>query len=169
MRQHSIRFRQLPGLWLLLVSLLLAGCAIKLAPEFDPDIVEGLTSANEEAMTLFASISGGASKESFAEYEPSYNQLIGQFDALRLEAQARPDPSTPSLIDVVSEQLPALDEIAKLETPTPEILENIVTTLTQMRDDHQNDGLKVGAVTLFKASFETKMDQALTYEKALER
>jgi len=169
MGQYQLHLRQRVAFWVVCISLVLAGCAIKLAPEFDPDIVEGLTSANEEAMTLFASVSAGADQGTFAEYETSYNQLIGKFDALRLEAQARPDPSTPSLINVVSEQLPAADDIAQLETPTPEILANIVATLTQMRDDHQAKGLTAGAVTLFKESFETKMDQALTYEKALER
>ena len=88
---------------------------------------------------------------------------------MRLQAQTRLDPSTPRAANVVSEKLPKLEDIIKLETPTPEILENIVSTLTQMRGDHKNKGLTAGAVTLFKESYGTKIDQALTYEKALKR
>jgi hypothetical protein len=45
--------------WVIVAVIMLGGCAVKLAPDFDRTIVDGLTQANENAMTLFASVSSG--------------------------------------------------------------------------------------------------------------
>ena len=155
------------SVWLFLVGLVLTGCTIKLAPDFDPAIVDGLTSANQQALTFFASVANGSPKSEFGQHEQTYNQLIGKFDALRLQAQARPEPPPPRLFNFISKKLP--EDIKKLTSPTPDNLKNIVKKLTDMKNDHKNKGLKKGGVTLFKRSFELKMEQALTYEKALQR
>lgn len=163
------RTRPVSTVWLALAAVMLAGCPVQLAPDFDSAIVDGLTSANEKTLVLFAAVAGGDGQGGFEKHENTYNELIGAFDALRLQAQSRPDPTTPSLAGLASDRLPALADIVQLDTPTPDILANIVTTLTQMRNNHRDQGLSAGAVLLFKESYDTKMDQALTYEKALER
>jgi hypothetical protein len=78
--------------------LLLAGCAVQLAPSYDTSIIDGLTSANEQAMTLFASVSSGTEGSPFSDREKTYNELIGKFGALRLQALARPTPQ-PLILD----------------------------------------------------------------------
>jgi len=72
--------------------LLMTGCTVQLAPSYDTTIVDGLTSANEQAMTLFASVSSGTEGSPFSDREKTYNELIGKFGALRVQALARPTP-----------------------------------------------------------------------------
>jgi hypothetical protein len=56
-----------------------------------------------------------------------------------------------------------------LDAPTPEILSTIVYSITEMRDTDQAVGLNANIVSGFKREYETSIDQALIYEKALER
>lgn len=152
---------------LLACVLLLAACTVQLAPPFDTGIIDGLAAANEEAMTLFATVSGGVSRTNFTDREKTYNAVIGKFDALRLQAGSRP-VSTPlaaralgSATDIKPDQV--------LKVPTPDVLAGIVRQLTRMRDEDRAQGLVPDRVDSFKESFEIRMQQALVYEKALQR
>ena len=78
--------------FVLAASLSLPGCTTQLAPDYDKTIVDGLTTANEQTLTLFASITSGVSRASFSAREPNYDLIIGKFDALRVQAMARPTP-----------------------------------------------------------------------------
>lgn len=154
-----------------LVLLLVAGCAIKLAPNYDKTIVDGLTKANQDTLILFASVSSGTTAATFPDREATYNDLIGAFDALRIQANARPTPR-PYVLQILGlghaeDKQP--QDIDVLQTPTPGILQQIVATLTRMRDNDEAKGLSAAIITGFKNSYETSIDQALTYEKALER
>jgi len=81
-----------------LAILLMAGCAVQLAPSYDTTIIDGLTGANEQAMTLFASVSSGTEGSPFSDREKTYDELIGKFGALRVQALARPTPQ-PLILD----------------------------------------------------------------------
>lgn len=148
------------------------GCAVKLAPDYDRTIVEGLGKANEEIMTLFASVSAGTEKATFkTEREATYNQIIGKLDALRLQVDARPTPR-PYILQIFgigksTDKEP--DDIEVLNAPTSDVLKTMAGTLVKMRDTDREKGISSGLVEGFKRSVEISMDQALTYEKALER
>jgi hypothetical protein len=150
---------------------LVTGCAIRLAPNYDKTIIDSLNSANVEVMELFASTSGGVSKETFLEREGKYNKLIGVLDALRLQSSTRPVPR--SLLSQVFASGPdinsKLEDIKVLEAPSTDSIKLMVNTLTKMRDVDKKQGLTSVEVSAFKGQFEISMDQALTYEKALER
>jgi hypothetical protein len=148
----------------------LSACAVKLAPSFDALIVQGLTKANERAMTLFASVANGASAASFPEREAAYNETIGAFEAVRLLAEARPNPSSGSTqLIIFRRSRAAPGQGLAVDAPTPAILVTLIDTLTKMRETDRANGLSAGMVRIFKRSFEISMDQVLTYEKALER
>lgn len=155
----------------ILLALNVAGCAIQLAPMFDKTIVEGLTTANEQTMILFASVSSGSSAASFGTRKPEYDSLIGQFDALRLQAKSRPMPQPPSLFLKTGSLVGArVDQIEALsQAPTIEATEQIVVLLTRMRDTDERRGLSRASTGLFKNQFEILIRNALIYEKALER
>lgn len=155
----------------------LTSCAVKLAPEYDKSIINGLAKANTETLTLFAGISDGAEKDTFSQREKAYNSIIGQFDALRVQVSARPTPR--SLIaewfglgtpDVTTEG--EIENIGLLKAPTADILQEIVNTLIRMRETDQKGTLskqKMAGEGGFPNSYEISIRQALTYEKALER
>ena len=86
----------------LAVAVVLAGCGVRLAPNYDRSIIDGLGRANEETMTLFATVASGAPKNTFPARSQTYDELIGKFDALRLEAQVRPSPQTPAAATLIS-------------------------------------------------------------------
>ncbi|KQU64212.1 hypothetical protein ASC75_13745 [Aminobacter sp. DSM 101952] len=155
----------------ILLALNMAGCAIQLAPMFDKTIVQGLTTANEQTMILFASVSSGSKAQSFGKRKPEYDSLIGQFDALRLQAKSRPSPPPPSLFlktrSLASERAGQIDLLS--QAPTIEATEQIVLLLTRMRDTDERRGLSTTSTGLFKNQFEILIRNALIYEKALER
>jgi hypothetical protein len=155
------------------LGLAVGGCAIKLAPDYDKTIIDGLTKSNEDAMTLFASVSKGTIKGTFAKQRKDlYDKLIGKLDALRVQALARPTPR-PLFAQVLAigprpDTQPAdIDKL--LVAPTPDLLAALIKILTAMRDADSGFGLRQRDVIRFKGEFEISMDQALTYEKALER
>jgi len=142
-----------------------------LAPEYDKALVDGLASANEQTLILFASISSGTIKSSFAAREATYNLIIGKFDALRVQAIARPTPQPAILgflkLDSNSGQTPAPSD--RLKAPTPDILANIVDKLTRLRDQDMAGPLSADVIAVYKNSYEVSISQVLTYEKALQR
>ena len=56
-----------------------------------------------------------------------------------------------------------------IANPTPSYLENILTTLTRMRDVDRARGLSADNVELYKKSFVEHITEAFHVEKALER
>jgi hypothetical protein len=147
----------------------LVGCMAHLAPDYDQAIVDGLTKANEQAMTLFASVSSGTTLASpFSAREAAYNSTIGKFDALRLEVLARPVPQPPS-----SRASPtngaALGAAGPPRAPSANSLTTIVKSLTQMRNRDKSGPMPADVVALFKNNYELSFSQALTYEEALKR
>jgi hypothetical protein len=158
----------LRGLLFALVILSISGCAVRLVPDFDRTIVDGLSKANEQTQVFLASVQKGTKPSGFSARKTSYNSLIGQFEALRVQAAARPAPpplrgrvlARLNSTNFPDGQLPA--------APTPAILAAIVSTLTVMRDGDEEFALTSGDVARFKTEYEISIGQALTYEKALE-
>jgi hypothetical protein len=173
-RRRALYRNPLANPWHLIVTLLLAliastGCTVQLAPDYDKTIVDGLTSANEQTLTLFASISSGASPASFATREATYNSIIGKFDALRVQAMARPTPQPWFLKGLGSNPSQESNTSDHLKPPTPDIIGNIIKNLTRMRDQDKAGTLTADVVAIYKNSYELSITQALTYEKALQR
>ena len=169
--QQSLAFLRVAIVWTILLSVVVSSCAVRLAPTYDRSIVDGLTTVNVQTLTLFASVSSGVTSATFANREGTYNDVIGKFDALRIQAAARPTPR--SLAAQIFGSGPNSDTAPKnievLEAPTPAVIATIVRTITTMRDSDKASGLTPTVVSLFKGEFEISIDQALVYEKALER
>lgn len=151
--------------------ILLAACTVRFAPDFDRGILNGLIEANEQTLVLFATVSAGVTSDTFQQRETTYNGLIGKFDAVRVQALSRPTPRpiVAKLLGIGTSQDSRPDEIEILDAPTAQILETVIDTLTMMRDTDADSGLARSKVEGFKRSYEASIDQALTYEKALER
>ncbi len=132
-----------------LLLLFLGGCAIHLVPDYDQMLVNGLAAANEQTETLFATLSSGTSTP-FVQRQPAYDAVIGRFDAVRIEAMARPSPPGS-------------------QAPTPSILATIVAKMTRLRNEDRAGTLSPILVGLAKNSYELSLEQALTYERALQR
>lgn len=156
---------------LLLVLTTLTGCAVRFAPNHDRTLADGLAKANEEAMTLFASVASGTTAATFVGRERSYDTLLGKFDALRLQAQVRPNPRSlvgfALMFSINAATQERTEEAAA--APTSDVLTAIIKTLTMMRETDRKTGLVAIVTQNFKREFEISMQQALAYEKALER
>jgi hypothetical protein len=174
MLQRMIR---LPNMAIaVMFALLVSACTTQLAPTYDQSLVDQLTGADKQTLTLFASVSGGSEAAEYAKYSSQYDNLIGTFGALKNQAQARP---TPPLAKKLADQLSKfqiLKDICGAEgdpgscvNSSPSAIAEIVKTLSKMSETHKEKGLKKDIVKIFKGSYEISINQALTVETALKR
>lgn len=144
------------------------GCSVQLAPSYTPDLVDGLSKVNTQAMTFFASVKHGTTADKFFIREGRYNSLIGQLDALKTQSDARPEPSS-FLSQVIGGYPEPGEGIAKFDTPTGDVIQTMSDALTKMKETDRKQGLTGMEVAAFRGVIVISMDQALTYERALER
>lgn len=146
------------------IAILLSGCATQLAPAYDQRIVDGLTKANVDAMTLFASLSNGAKRSQFDQHKNHYDSLIGTLDALEMQIAARPvPPIPPELAAVLGESVEDLSE------PPVEPIQGMSRNIHKLRDTHAAANLAATEIEAFRNGWVIYADQALTYEAYLKR
>ena len=155
--------------YLLLTLLLLLGCKTVMAPEYDKAIVESVTVNSEKTMVFLASISAGTTNEDFEKREEKYNELIGAFDALKLQAKARPIPNNVPTKKI--NELLAIKNSNALsgDYPSAFAFEQIANTFQKMKEVDEMNGIKPTAMLAFRGMIETYLDQAITYESFLKR
>ena len=150
--------------------LIFSGCTIKLAPDYDKELVDNLIVTNTKTMEFFASIVDGTKAENFSKREQTYNKLIGQFDALALQAGARPVPNN-DITEKINHHLESrgINVIDDGTGPSATAMQKISETLQKLRSTDKKQGVTRLEVTAFKGQVSIYMDQALTYEQFLER
>ena len=153
-----------------MIAVFLTACATTLAPNYDKAIVDGLVSANQKSMELFASTSSGTSNSDYVKREKTYNSLIGSIDALVIQAKARPIPKN-KITEKANEYLRSrgIEVLEGEDAPSATALEMISKTITKMRNTDKKQGITAFEVTAFKGQAVIYLDQALTYESFLER
>lgn len=150
-------------------------CAVSLSPKSDQGIVDNLSSTSVELFQFFAEVSAGTTAADFTKREPKYNSLIGKTEALELQIKARPMPKNKTLekvIDRANERLKkrgVATPISLNDAPSATSLEQIVRNLEQMKTSDKSNGLPPATVTLFKGFVQLYLDQALTYERFLNK
>jgi hypothetical protein len=148
----------------------LTGCKTQLAPEYDKAIVESLTANTQNLMFFLATIEdGGTTPATYTDRATSYYTLIGAFDALALQAKARPVPD-----NVATEKINELlqskgSDPLSSEYPSAFAFTKISETLKKMKETDQKNGIKPFALQAFKGQILIFLDQAITYESFLKR
>lgn len=149
------------------------GCAIKLAPDYDKAIFDGLTKINEDAMTLFASVSSGVTQNTYQKRRANYDALIGKLEAVRIQIDSRLSPIPPLFAAVILPKSVSTGtsnaDASAAPVPTLGSVNTMIRTITSMRDYDSRHGLTPMLVKGFKLRFEPSIEQALVYEKALNR
>lgn len=147
---------------------LAGGCAVKLAPDYDKAILDGLTTANQSAMVLFAAAESGP----YSKREAAYDETIGQLAAVQVQIKARGTPAPPPLLTrlaTAADNKSAADKISDaLEAPTAGDVVTLIRIMNVARRDDQNGHLKQ-RLDFHVEAFAIQMAQALAYEKALQR
>jgi hypothetical protein len=158
----------LVALFIIFAGALTGGCAVKLAPDYDKAIFDGLTAANQNAMVLFASAESGP----YSKREAAYDETIGQLAAVQVQIKARGTPAPPPLLsriaDAVDKKTAAEKISDALEAPTAGDVVTLIRIMNQARRDDQNARLK-RRLDFHVEAFSIQMAQALAYEKALQR
>jgi hypothetical protein len=152
------------------IVIFITGCTIKLAPDYDKDLVDTLIVTNAKTMEFFASIVDGTKAEEFSKREKTYNKLIGQFDALALQAGARPIPNN-DITEKINRHLEdrGINVVDDGTGPSATAMQKISETLQKLRSTDKKQGVTRLEVAAFKGQVSIYMDQALTYEQFLER
>lgn len=155
--------------------LFLSACAVSLSPDYDQELHQGLNEANKEALILFSALSGGSPKSQFDKNAPQYHKVIGSFGALLTRAKTRPEPAAAQRVASKFGKIPRLNDIcAEVEEGqscafvTPRSIDEIIQTLSKMRDRHKERGLSQSILMLLVADYEISVEQALTVEAALQ-
>jgi hypothetical protein len=158
-------FARIPTLLVGLVAVvLLAGCGGRLVPDYDRTVIEGLTRINEEAMTLFARTSPGVQARTYLNREPAYDSLAGKLQALRIQLQTRPPERAGfTLFGERKEK----EKSTPRQPRTEKFLTDMGDLFERMRARDKKSGLVPEQVGLYRKEYESYMDDALTYEKAL--
>jgi hypothetical protein len=149
-----------------LLCVLTSCTGIKLAPEYDKAIVDGLVSVNQKMMQFFAATSSGTTSVTYEKRENTYNELIGSVDALAIQAEARPAPTNDITSLFWSGSATELNDNVKSSVFA---LNKISETVTKMRDTDKKQGVTATEVAAFKGQTVIYLDQALTYESFLKR
>jgi hypothetical protein len=158
----------------LLVSLtfVLSGCVTQLAPRYDTVVVDGLATASTDAMTLLATATHGTTRATFPQREEKYNSVIGKFEALAVQAAARPMPKNKAS-DLVNKVLQNHGTAAlkddEFVPPSVHAIKEVAETITKMRDTDKKQGITEAEALLFKRQVSIYLDQAMTYENFLQR
>lgn len=153
-----------------LVGVLVFGaCKTTLAPAYDQAIVDKVTQSTDHTLQFFASVAGGTATDDFFARLPIYNELIGNFEALELQARARPIPDNVAL-DKINEILQTKGSGGVSgDYPSAFAFGKIADTFQKMKEADAEKNLKPIVIQAFKGQVLIFLDQALTYESFLKR
>ena len=159
------------GAWLVL---LVAGCTTQLAPKYDQAIADGLTSVNKDIQTLFASVQGGVTKDSYPDREQTYAQIIGSLNALEIQAKSRPVPDSIDLAKINSALTaagvrPFAEDKNFTSIPSARAIHDTADTMAHMRDADKSGGLRGAEIPTFQNQANTFLSQAIAYETFIKR
>jgi hypothetical protein len=153
---------------------LTTACATQLAPSYDQAIADGLVSANKDVQTLFAGIGDGVGKETYPSRADSYTHVIGELNALELQAKSRPIPGSDVL--AAANKVLSANGIDPLTSdpqftayPSARSLHDASNTVATMRTADQKAGLRGNEIKAFQNQTSIFLMQAITYENFLKR
>jgi hypothetical protein len=156
--------------------LLFPSCTISLAPKFDRGIVDHLSASSSDVFDMIADVSAGTDSASFSKRQEKYNRIIGKMEALELEINTRPMPGNKkikSLINKANESFKQRGLSALITAgdtaPSATALAQVINNLVQMKNTDKARGLTPATVQLHKGFIRLYLDQALTYERFLNR
>ena len=155
--------------------LTVAGCAVSLAPRFDQGIIDNLSTTSTEVFQLLSEVSGGTTNVNFDKREEKYNQVIGKLDALALQINARPVPDNKTVDKIISKTNSSLQKkgttliSANQTAPSATALKNVTANVTKMKQTDKLQGVTATEALAFKNNIELFFDQALTYERFLNK
>ena len=159
-----------------LSTLLIAtSCAVSLAPRFDQGIIDNLSTTSIEVFQLLSEVSEGTTNTDFDKREEEYNEVIGKLEALALQINARPVPNNKTVEKIISKANSSLQRkgstlISVNETaPSATALKNVTANVTKMKQTDKLQGITATEALAFKNNIELFFDQALTYERFLNK
>lgn len=171
MRQLTLAVSRLFNIFIVLT--LLSACSTSLVPQYQQSLVDGVNQANLQATTLFATLGNGSSAAEYPKLASRYDDIIGAFDAVRVQVEARgwPTVSAPLLNLGPLKQLcpPSPGEKTTCSGATEDALANIVDNFTTLKAMHQAHALGPSIVAGRKTRYEAMMRVVLQVENYLKR
>jgi hypothetical protein len=155
--------------------LIATSCAVSLAPRFDQGIIDNLSTTSIEVFQLLSEVSEGTTSSDFDKREEEYNEVIGKLEALALQINARPVPDNKTVDKIISKANSSLQKkgstlISVNETaPSATALKNVTANVTKMKQTDKLQGITAVEALAFKNNIELFFDQALTYERFLNK
>ena len=165
-----------PGILLFLnILLIAASCAVSLTPRFDQGIIDNLSTTSTEVFQLLSEVSEGTTNADFNKREEQYNQVIGKLEALALQINARPVPDNKTVDKIISKANSSLQKkgttliSADQTAPSATALKNVTANVVKMKQTDKLQGITATEALAFKNNIQLFFDQALTYERFLNK
>ena len=155
--------------------LITTSCAVSLAPRFDQGIIDNLSITSTEVFQLLSEVSEGTTNADFDKRAEKYNQVIGKLEALALQINARPVPDNKTVDKIIGKANSSLQKkgttlISTNQTaPSATALKNVTANVTKMKQTDKLQGITATEALAFKNNITLFFDQALTYERFLNK
>jgi hypothetical protein len=156
------------------VLLLVASCTAQLAPAYDQAIVSGLASANQDVQTLFASLGTGVGKDTYDTRSASYTSIVGELNALEIQAKSRPIPGSDSLTE--ANKVLSANGTGQLANdpqftsfPSARAIHDASVMIATMREADKKAGIHGDELKAYQNQASIFLTQAITYENFLKR
>jgi len=157
------------------ILLLATSCAVSLAPRFDQGIIDNLSTTSTEVFQLLSEVSEGTTNADFNKRDEEYNQVIGKLEALALQINARPVPDNKTVDKIISKANSSLQKkgttliSADQTAPSATALKNVTANVVKMKQTDKLQGITATEALAFKNNIQLFFDQALTYERFLNK
>lgn len=152
---------------ILLVAMAFTACAVRLAPEHDPRVEEGLAEVHQTIEEMLVGMElGDAAARSYNANTPVYVETLSKLRVLEVLARTRPQPSG-GILGTAAKNENALNISA---ANFRDIIANLEDMAADHRDADMNDTAQlVSFIRTWRPVFGESLAAALAYERALNR
>jgi len=152
-------------------SLLLVSCVTQLAPSYNNELIVGINDINKKSLIYFESMSADFSTVNYEDSKDTYNEIIGLTQSLIAQSEARPVPESKALkkLNKILEERgqPIWDPENNL--PSTVALQGVMSDFKLLKAMHADGSINKTKFELRKSAIKISLDQAMTFEYALER
>lgn len=165
----------------LILVLAVSACTVRLAPEHEPAILQGLGSLSTATESFLASVPEGTKKADYAaKRQGQYAKLIGAARGLLVLVDARPEPkpaflrwfgfsSADEIRADAGQENSLWDDVKSLDVPTDDQLNWYIDEIARMQSADAKSDLPAGAIKAFSKPIRRALKNAIVYEMALDR
>jgi hypothetical protein len=165
----------------LVAALVIGSCKVQFAPKYDAQIYSGIVQINEMGQAYFISAQEGLEPADYADYQATYDKIIGQIEAITILMDIRPVPDSKTLdrlnktLAKFGKKIPVSGGPVKADfsnaLASKIALDSVKSQIMLLKSDHKNNTVPLNKtyMAVEAKAFTIYMKQALFFESFLKR